>query len=276
MKRGLFATIMMYVVLVVFAIYALVPLFWALSTAFKDEVTINSSPPTILPIPLYLKNFQTTQFSTTISKYLINSFIVALGTIFLSEVVAFFAAYSAARFDFKGKDLILFVLWATIMIPGISVIIPLYVIATNIGLYDTYFVLILVYAAWLTPTITWLLRGFIASIPPSMEESAIMDGCSRVMAIWYVVAPLARPGLASAAVLGFLTVWNDFLIAYTLTISDGRRTLQTGLYHMITDWGIEWGPMMAATITAILPIIIIFLFLQRSFIQGLTKGGTKF
>jgi ABC-type glycerol-3-phosphate transport system permease component len=267
---------MMYLVLVVFTIYALVPLFWALSTAFKDDITINSSPPTIIPIPPYLKNFQTSQFSTTISKYLVNSFVVALGTIILSEVVAFFAAYSAARFSFVGKDLILFVLWATIMIPGISVIIPLYVIATKIGLYDTYLVLILVYAAWLTPTITWLLRGFIASIPPSLEEAAIMDGCSRFKAILYIVLPLTRPGLASAAVLGFLNVWNDFLIARTLTISDERRTLQTGLYHMITDWGIDWGPMMAATITAIVPLVVIYIFLQRSFIQGLTKGGTKF
>jgi hypothetical protein len=106
--------------------------------------------------------------------------------------------------------------------------------------------------------LTWLLRSFIPNIPPSLEESAIIDGCSRFQAMWYVVAPSPRPALASVAILDFLTVCNDFLIAFTLTISETRRTIQTGLYQMITDWDIEWGPMMVATITAIIPTVAIY------------------
>jgi len=161
------------------------------------------------------------------------------------------------------------------MIPVISVIVPLYLIAMRVGLYDTYLVLILVYAAWLTPTMTWLFRGFIGSIPPELEESAIIDGCSRWQAIYYIVLPLSRPGLAAAAVLGFIIVWNDFIRSYALTISDTRRTVQPGLYQMITDWGVEWGPMMAAAVTALIPIIVIYIILQRGFIMGLTAGSMK-
>lgn len=276
MRTRPFQATVFYIILAFAVLYAIGPLIWAMSTAFKTPVEISSGPPTLIPNKIVFSNFQSKQFTSAVTTYLMNSFIVALGTITLSTVVSFFAAYAASRFEFRGKDLILFLLWATVMIPGISVVIPLYMISTKLKLFDTYIMLILVYSAWVTPTVTWLLRGFFDSIPRSLEESAILDGCSRIKTFYYIIAPLVKPGLASAAVLGFINVWNEFIIAYTLTISETRRTIQTGLYHMITDWGVEWGPMMAATLTAIAPIVIIFLFLQRSFIQGITKGSTKF
>lgn len=268
-------TIMTYLCLIIFSLYVLGPLVWAVSTSLKDARSIYSYPPKLIPSPLYLKNFYGKIFVFKCTRYLLNSLIVALGAIFLAEIVAFIAAYSVARFDYKGKDLIVFLLWATIMVPGVSIIVPLYMITVRVGLYDTYVALIAVYAAWLTPTMIWLFRGFIANIPPELEESAILDGCSRWQAILYVVVPLSRPALAASAVLGFLVVWNDFLWAYALTISDTRRTVQAGLYHMMTDMGREWGPMMAATLTALVPIIVIYVILQKSFIQGLMAGSMK-
>ncbi len=268
-------SVFIYIFLIAFSLYVLVPLFWAVSTSLKDPVAVYSSPPKLIPNPIYLENYYTKFFISKFLGYLFNSFIVAIGTILLSEFVAFLAAYAASRYDFKGKEVILFLLWTTIMIPGISVIVPLYLIAMKLGIYDTFYLLILVYSAWLAPTMTWLFRGFINSIPVELEESAVIDGCPLWKTMYHIVLPLSRPGLAAAAVYGFIIVWNDFLRSYSLTISDAHRTIQAGLYQMITDWGIEWGPMMAATVTALIPIIVIFILLQKSFIQGLTAGSVK-
>ena len=268
-------TVLVYVLLIFCSLYVLVPMLWALSTALKDPVAVYSSPPQLIPRPVYFENFVTKFFLSKFLRYIFNSFFIAVGTIFLSEFVAFLAAYSASRYDFKGKDLILFLLWVTIMIPGISVIVPIYMIATRVGLFDTFGLLVLVYSAWLVPTMTWLFKGFIDNIPTELEESAIIDGCPLPKTMYHIILPLAKPGLAAAAVLGFIIVWNDFLRSYTLTISDGTRTVQAGLYQMITDWGVEWGPMMAATVAALVPIIVIFIILQKSFIQGLTAGSMK-
>jgi ABC-type glycerol-3-phosphate transport system permease component len=274
-RREKAISVIVYILLVCFSLYVLVPLFWAVSTSLKDPVAIYSTPPKLIPNPAYFENYVTKFFLSKFLRYLFNSLLVAMGTILLSEFVAFLAAYAASRYSFKGKEVILFMLWATIMIPGISVIVPLYLIAMKLKLYDTFTILILVYSAWLIPTMTWLFKGFIDNIPSELEESAIIDGCPLWKAIYHIILPLARPGLAAAAVLGFVIVWNDFLRSYSLTISDSHRTVQAGLYQMITDWGVEWGPMMAATVTALVPIIVIFIILQKSFIQGLTAGSMK-
>jgi ABC-type glycerol-3-phosphate transport system permease component len=274
-RKQKYISVLVYMLLILCCLYVLVPMLWAVSTALKDPVAVYNMPPKLIPNPVYFENFITKFFLSKFLRYIFNSFFIAVGTILLSEFVAFLAAYSASRYDFRGKEVILFLLWATIMIPGISVIVPIYIIATKVGLFDTYGLLVMVYAAWLIPTMTWLFKGFIDNIPSELEESAIIDGCPIWRAMYHIILPLARPGLAAAAVLGFIVVWNDFLRSYTLTISDETRTVQAGLYQMITDWGVEWGPMMAATVAALIPIIIIFIILQKSFIQGLTAGSMK-
>lgn len=133
----------------------------------------------------------------------------------------------------------------------------------------------IVYAAWLIPTLIWLLRGFVISIPRSLEEAAQIDGASRLQTLYLVVLPLMRPGLGAAAVLAFVTVWNDFLIGFALTLSDEHRLLQVGLQSFVTEGGIDWGPMMAATIGSLLPAAVVFGLLQRAFIQGVTGGAVK-
>lgn len=269
------SSILVIVFLIACSVLVLLPLYWALVTSFKVEQAIYQIPPQMFPNPFFLGNYGTRFFLVRFTRYLYNSFVVAVGTILLAEFVAFLAAYSASRFDFKGKNFILFILWTTIMIPGISVIVPIYMLSVRFGLYDTYWILILVFSAWLVPTMTWLFRGYINNIPPELEECAIIDGASVWKAMFVIVLPLARPGLAAAAVLALLQVWNDFVRSYALTISDSTRTVQAGLYHMMTDWGVEWGPMMAATVAALIPIVLAFVVLQRQFIQGLTSGSVK-
>lgn len=275
MNKVKLSDILNYSILLISCVLILGPVFWALSTAIKSRAQIFTYPPIIFPSKPFFGNFTSEFFLKIFLRYLSNTLFVALVTILVSVTIAFLAAYSAARYDYKGKDTILFLLWATIMVPGICILVPLYILAARLGLYDSYIILILVYSAWLIPTMTWLLKSFIESIPPEIDEMATIDGCSRLQIIYYIILPIAKPGLAAAAVLGFVYVWNDFTRAYTLTISDKYRTVQTGLYFMISDWGVEWGPMMAAVITTLIPILIMFFLLQRYFIYGLSSGAVK-
>jgi ABC-type glycerol-3-phosphate transport system permease component len=195
--------------------------------------------------------------------------------VILVLVLGVHAGYAAARFEFRGKKPLLFILLATVMVPGIVTLIPVYMMAVQFGLHDTHLVLILVFAAWQTPTVVWLLQAFFENIPRDLDEAALIDGCSRLGAFYRIVLPLSQPGLAAAAILVTVWVWNEFIIALNLTASDAVRPLTVGLFFFVSESGIQWGKMAAAASIALLPIIILFAFLQRRFIQGLTAGATK-
>ena len=269
---GAFAT---YVALGLATALVLVPLAWALSTSLKTPSDVFASPPRWLPATIDLSNYTRGLFTPKFMRYILNSVLVVAGAMVVSVGLAVHAAYAVSRFKFRAKNVLLMVIWSTVMIPGVSIIVPLYLLAVDLGIYDTLFVVVLAYSAWLVPTLIWLLRGFVDTIPYELEESAFVDGCSRLKTFYVVVLPLMRPGLAAASVLVFVTIWNDFLLAFSLTLRDENRLLQVGLYSFVTDMGIEWGPLMAATIGSTIPVVIAFALLQRHFIQGLTGGAVK-
>jgi ABC-type glycerol-3-phosphate transport system permease component len=161
------------------------------------------------------------------------------------------------------------------MIPGVAVVIPLYLLSVKAGIYDTVLVLILVYSAWLTPTLVWLLRGFVLVIPYELEEAARIDGYSRLGAFYRVTLPLLRPGLLAGAVLIFANIWNEFLLGYSLVQSETARVIQVGIYANLTEVGVQWSRLTAAAVTAMLPVMIIYAFLQKAFVQGLSTGAVK-
>ena len=271
-RWGLVAT---YAVLGLATAFVVIPLLWALSASLKSPTDVLASPPQWIPPAIDLTNYSRGLFAPKFLRYIGNSLIVVAGSLVLSIGLAVHAAYAVSRFRFKAKDALLFIVWSTVMIPGVSIIVPLYLLAVDLRVYDTLFVVVVAYSAWLVPTLIWLLRGFIDTVPYELEESALVDGCSRLKAFYVIVLPLLRPGLAAASVLVFVTIWNDFLIAFSLTLRDENRLLQVGLYSFVTELGIEWGPLMAATIGSTVPVIIAFALLQRSFIQGLTGGAVK-
>lgn len=264
-----------YAFLLLACAFVLVPLAWGLSTSFKAPQDVFASPPQWIPATIELGNYSRGLFAPRFMRYILNSALVVAGALVLSVALAVHAAYAVSRFQFRFKEALLFVIWSTVMIPGVSIIVPLYLMAVDIGIYDTLFVVVVAYSAWLVPTLIWLLRGFIDTIPTELEESAFVDGCGRLKTFYVVVLPLLRPGLAAAGVLVFVTIWNDFLLAFALTLRDENRLLQVGLYSFVTELGIEWGPLMAATIGSTIPVIVAFALLQRSFIQGLTGGAVK-
>ncbi len=255
--------------------FALLPLVWGLSTSFKAQIDVHKFPPVWIPSPPTFANYADAVFDVRFGRYLVNTLIVVFASLVLSTALALHAAWATVRFRFAGREGILLVMWATIMVPGIAVIVPLYMASVDLGLYDTLASLVIVYSAWLVPTLVWLLRGFIAAVPYELEEATRIDGCSRIGAFWRVTMPLLRPGLLAAGVLVFVMVWNEFLIGYSLTLSDGNRMIQVGIYYFMTETGVEYGPLTAAAIASIAPIAVLYALLQRAFIQGLTGGAVK-
>jgi ABC-type glycerol-3-phosphate transport system permease component len=264
-----------YGTLIAASIFAVFPIVWAVLTSLKQEATIFLYPPQWLPNPVTLENYLHVLYNSHMPRYFLNSLWVVFMTLLLSLTLSSHGGYAAARFSFTGKNVLLFMILLTVMIPGIVVLIPLYMLATRVGLLDTYWILILVYTAWQIPAVLWLMRGFFETIPRELEEAALMDGCSRLGAFYRIIWPLTRPGLAAAAVIVFVNVWNEFILAATLTTSDDKRLIPVGLYYYIGAYGIEWGKLMAAVCMALLPIIVLFIFLQRSFIKGLSSGSIK-
>lgn len=268
------AGVLAYIGLIAASIFAVLPLLWALSTSLKSKSAVLSDSGWI-PEHLTFENYEKVFFSSQVPLYLLNSIIVALGSVALTLILAILGAYATARFTFPGRDASLFLILMTSMIPGIAILVPLYFIAVRTGLYDTYFGMIIVYAAWQTPTVLWMLRGFMQSIPESLEEAGQIDGAGNLRIMFQLIIPLAKPGIAAAAVVAFVAVWNDFLIAATMVSSDSKRLISVGLYNYLSQYGIEWGELTAAVMVAIIPMVILFVLMEKRIVSGLSAGASK-
>ena len=267
--------VIIYGILTVALAFVVIPILWGLSTSLKPVTEVNSIPPSWLPNDLTLENYDIVLFKSKFFLFFKNTVVVIAFSLLLTLFVASHAAWAVARKKFFGKDTLLLIMWSTIMIPGVSIIVPLYLISVSLNIHDTYLVLVLVFSAWGVPTLIWLLRGFISGIPVELEEAAKVDGCSSLGAFYRITVPLLPPGLIAGSMMVFVLIWNDFVIPYSLVISDERRIIQVGLYSFITEAGIEWGPLMAALFGSLVPVLLLYTFLQRYFIQGLTGGALK-
>lgn len=244
---------------------------WALSTSLKVPDDILAYPPSLIPNPATFESY-TRVLDGQFLRWFLNSLIVAVGTVVVVLGVSIPAAYGATRFQFRGQTALLFVILAGMAVGQVATVVPFYFLASRLGLIDTYIVLILVYSVWMTPLSVWLLRGYFKSIPVSLDEAAMLDGCTRFRAMLRVVVPLARPGVAAAALIVFVYSWNEFILAVALTMSDSMRTVPVGLHMFLATYGVDWGAISAGSIVSLLPVLMLFLVLQRQFISGLTAG----
>ena len=274
-SREVFLKILTYCVLVICATFTLIPILWAISTSLKPEELIVQYPPKWIPSEITLDNYVKVIFMSNFLTYFFNSIKVACISILASMFISAHAAYAASRFNFKGKKQLLFIILMTSMIPGIAVLIPLYLTSVKVGLYNTFTVMILIYTAWRTPLLVWVLKGFFDTIPKEIEEAARVDGCSPLRTFYQLILPISQAGLAAGALLSAVYVWNDFLIAFSFTTKDELRLLSVGLYNYITQYGIQWGQLMSAVIISLLPVVILFICLQSRFVDGLSAGAVK-
>jgi ABC-type glycerol-3-phosphate transport system permease component len=263
-----------YVGLAIACAFAVLPLLWGLSTSFKPEKSVLSTPAHWIPRVLTFDNYVKVLHSQ-IPLNLLNTVVVSVVTVLVTLLIAIPAAYSAARFRFRGKTALLFYILMTSMIPGIAILVPLYYLAVRVHVYDTYLVLIIIYTAWQVPTITWILRGFFESIPAEIEESGRVDGCSAAGAFVRLILPLAKPGLGAASIICFVYVWNDYLIASTFVSNPRLRLVSVGLYGYLTQYGIVWGQLMAAVVLTLVPMILAFVVFERRLVAGLSAGASK-
>lgn len=264
------------VLIILFGVtFSLFPIVWAMSTSLKSSAEAIAFPPTIIPHHLTFAHYVKVFVESNFARYLWNSAMVAISTAICAVVIGVHAGYAAARYSFPAKRLLLFVILSTIMIPLVVVMVPLYILASKLGLVDTYAALVIVYTGWQLPPVVWFMRGFFEKVPKELGEAALVDGCGHLRAFYRVILPTCLPGIAASMIIVFVWVWNEFIIALTLTTSDPMRLAPVGLYYYVGEYGIQWGALTAAAIATIGPVIVFFSFLQRYLISGLTSGAVK-
>ena len=267
--------IVTYVLLVVWVVFTVMPLYWLLSATFKAPGEAIGYPPTLIPRHPTLRNFGDLLFRSKFGfKSYLNSIVIAVGATLISTGCAMLAGFGFSRFRFPLRNQILVLILLIQMIPLLAVIIPLYRLYSLYGLYDTRFGLMIVYAVRTVSMNTWLLKGYFDTIPVEIEEAALMDGCSRLQAFLRVSFPIASPGVAAAAIFAFFRSWNEFMIAMTLTSTVRPYTVE--LYRFIGEHGdVDWSLLGTASFIAIVPVLILFSFFQKYFVIGLAGGAVK-
>lgn len=262
-------------VTIVLLAFVLLPFLWTLSTSLKTLPEINTYPPVWFSEGMSLKPYVDMFFYLPFSIYTLNSLIVALGATVITLLIGSLAGYAFSRFRFAGKRLLLLLFLLSQMLPGASVIIPLFQLVRASGLYDTHVGLMLVHSALLLPFVIWLLYGFFCAIPVEIEDAALIDGCSRVEALRKVILPLALPGIGATAIFAFLGSWNEFFFAFILTAADSTRTIPVGIGLFVGEYIDVWNQMSAAAVLFSVPPLILFLFVRRTFVKGLAAGAVK-
>jgi N,N'-diacetylchitobiose transport system permease protein len=259
----------------VVAAVMLFPIYWMVATAFKPGRDILSLTPKWFPNPFTLQNFEDAVRRPYFLDDVRNSLVVVGVMLVLALAVSFLAAVATARFGFRGRTAFLVMIIGVQMVPLNALIIPLYLMLDSVGQVDALPGVIAVYLAVVLPFMVWTLRGFVANIPVELEESAMIDGCTRVGAFFRITFPLIGPGLVATAIFGFIQAWNEYIVAYVLLSSPDNQTLTVWLASFTTNHGPEWGPLMAAATLTGLPVVAFFLLLQRYLAGGLTAGAVK-
>lgn len=261
--------------LLVCLFFVFFPFAWMLSTSLKSISEIWSRHPTWIPKNPIFRNYLDIWKMYPLGRYFLNSAIVALTTSICAVILASLAAYGFSRFNFKGKKTGLIFILMTQMFPEALIIVPYFIILVKLKLYDTYPGLIIVYTCLILPFSVWILYGYFKNIPIEIEESAILDGCSRLGIFYHVILPLGMPGISATIIYSCLLAWNEYIFALCFTASWEMYTVPVGIASFMAQYRIPWNHTMAAGIVSILPVLILFLFLEKYLIKGLTAGAIK-
>lgn len=252
-------------------IIMLVPVFWMASTSFKTLAEIFL--PNWIPNPFTLENYQVVLERIPIFRMLFNSFFVSIMSTFGQLLTATLAGYAFARIRFWGKNVIFMLFLGTMMIPSTVIMIPLYLIIDTFGLINTYSGLIV--PSLVSVFAIFMLRQFFSTIPKELDESAYIDGASRLRVLFEIIAPLSKPAYGALFIFSFMGVWNEFLWPLLITTGESMRPIQVGVAYFQLGHTMDFGATMAASFIASAPILIVFLIANRTFVQGITMSGIK-
>jgi ABC-type glycerol-3-phosphate transport system permease component len=269
------STTFRYVVLIVGAFVMVTPFLYMVSTSFQSQAFVLTIPPQFIPNPATTKNYTDAVGSQNFLLYFANSLLVAVvstaGSVLLSSMMAF----AFARFTFRGKEAIFRLLLAGLTIPAVMLLIPQFILAKNLHLLDSLGGLIFFYIAGSLSLNTFLLRGFLTSIPGELDQAMQVDGANSWTRYWRLALPLAKPALATATIFTFLNSWDEYPIALTMINNTDHATLPLAIANFQGQHATQWGLVFAASLIAVIPVIIVFLVFQRYFVQGLTAGAVK-
>lgn len=268
---GLVANVIGLLVIVVM----LFPVYWAVATSFKRGLDMNRITPEWFPVPGTLQHYRDAWNKAYFLSSIKNSAIVVATVVVIAIAVAFFGAVAIARTKFRGRRAYIVLIMGIQMIPQVALIVPLFVLLSRFGLQNKLFGLTVTYLAFVLPFCVWTLRGFVANIPKDLEEAAMIDGCSRAGAFMRVTFPLIAPGLVATAIFAFIQAWNEFIFAYVIMQQNSKWTVNIWLASFITQQQIDWGGLMAGATMLAIPIVILFMLVQRFVATGLTAGAVK-
>lgn len=254
---------------------ALAPIYWVVVTSLKTSKEIYSSPPTLIPNIPTLENFDKILLRSDFPQFVWNSALVSVGVTILAAIIGALAAYPVARIRFRGKAVAARAIILAYLLPPSLLFIPLFLVLQKLSLIDTKTGLILAYLTFSVPFCTWMLIGYFKTIPQELDEAALVDGATRFQVLLRVILPISTPGMAVVALFAFTHAWNEFLYALVYVYSNDAKTLTTGLTGMMMGDTFIWGQLMAASVVAIVPILIIYIVAQKYIVEGLAAGSVK-
>ncbi|QGU28920.1 carbohydrate ABC transporter permease [Microbacterium oryzae] len=261
--------------LVLGAIFAAGPVLWMLSSSFKSNTEIFELPPRLVTDSFSFDAYLTILTTPETVRFFLNSYVVAGTVTLLTLLVAIQAAYAFSRFEFRGKRVLNVVIISVQAVPPITLLIPYFGLVVALKLYNTYPGLILTYMVFTLPYAIIMMTGYFNTLPRELDEAVRMDGAGSMTALWRILVPISVPGIVSVGIYTFMIAWNEYLFALTLTRTNDMRTVPIGIQLLMGQHSYEWNQIMAMSILGSIPVLILFLVLQRYFISGLTAGSVK-
>ncbi len=269
-----------WIFLVMLLLYAALPMVWMLITSVQSQFAAIQYPPEFIPSNPTLEQYYrllspSSEIGGQFLRYMWNSIYVSTLTTIFGVGVAVPAAYAFSRFRFPGRNALFFSVLFRNMFPAVVFLMPLFIMMRWFGLVNTHASLVITYLTFGLPLSIWLLKGFYDNIPVELEQAARIDGCTRFQAFWMIVMPLSTPGIIATAIFSFITAWNEYVYALTFLNSDEKLTLPVGLQRFFTEYATNWPGLMAASFIMSVPVVVMFLVLQKYFVRALTEGAVK-
>ncbi len=275
MKAKLTKILLCYIPLAIFVFFIVFPFYWFLCTSFKVEETIMDLPIKYIPTPFTIDNYASILTTLGFDQYFFNSLLVSILTTAIVMIVAILGGFALSRYKFRGKKPMFFLMLVTQMLPGVVILIPLFTIFNNLGLINNLSSLVITNVAVNLPFCMIMMSGFFSGVPATLEEAAQIDGCSIWKAIYKIVVPAVLPGVVASSAFAFVNSWNEFVYALNFINDSAKYTLPVGLSMMKGEFTVNYGGLAAGTIIALIPVIIVFCFIQKYLVQGMSAGAIK-
>ncbi len=276
MKNSIISKIIAGVLILGILIFLLFPFVVMISTSLKDLNEVGVWPPKWIPSKVNWSNYSDVWEGTiSLSNAFKNSIIVSLATMLLCTIMGCLGGYAVSRYHFRGKKIFLFLMIMTQMFSAVILVAPMFNIVKSLGLLDTYVALIVPNTAFALPMTTWLLAGYFDGVSESLEEAAMMDGCSRIQAVRKVLVPIMAPGILTSGLFAFIAAWNDLIFVQRFTTKTEMRTLTIALVNYRGAFETYWNKTMAASVISVIPVFILFVMIQKYLVKGLSSGAVK-